>query len=151
MASAAELADVIELRMDYAPAADLRRLLEKRTGPVIVTNRPAREGGAFNGPEEERLALLQRAVDLGADYVDVEWDCVGRIRRGPRTKFIVSRHDFQRTPEDLAGLHAEIVRSGADIAKIACMARDLRDNLRIFDLLRASSIPRSPCAWANSA
>ena len=81
MASAAGLADVIELRMDYAPAADLRRLLEKRTGPVIVTNRPAREGGAFTGPESERLALLQTAVDLGAEYVDVEWDCVGRIRR----------------------------------------------------------------------
>ncbi len=56
-------------------------------------------------------------------------------------KFIVSRHDFQRTPEDLVGLHAEIVRSGADIAKIACLARDLRDNLRIFDLLRASEHP----------
>ena len=151
MASAAGLADVVELRMDYAPAADLRRLLEKRTGPVIVTNRPAREGGAFNGPEEERLALLQTAVDLGAEYVDVEWDCVGRIRRGGlarrsfseggRTKLIVSRHDFQRTPEDLVRLHAEIVRSGADIAKIACLARDLRDNLRIFDLLRASKHP----------
>jgi 3-dehydroquinate dehydratase/shikimate dehydrogenase len=141
MASAAGLADVIELRMDYAPAADLRRLLEKRTVPVIVTNRPAREGGAFTGPEDERLALLQKAVDLGAEYVDVEWDCVGRIRRGGRTTLIVSRHDFQRTPEDLLRLHAEIVRSGADIAKIACLARDLRDNLRIFELLRASKHP----------
>ncbi len=141
MAAAAVLADVIELRMDYAPAADLPRLLEKRTGPVIVTNRPAREGGAFTGPEDERLALLQKAVDLGADYVDVEWDCASRIRRAGRTKIIVSRHDFQRTPEDLACLHAEIVRSGADIAKIACMARDLRDNLRIFELLRATKHP----------
>jgi len=74
MASAAGLADVVELRLDYAPAADLRRLLERRTGPVIVTYRPSREGGAFTGPEDERLALLQRAVDLGAEYVDVEWD-----------------------------------------------------------------------------
>ncbi len=151
MASAAGLADVVELRMDYAPAADLRRLLDKRTTPVIVTNRPAREGGAFDGPEEERLALLQKAVDLGAEYVDVEWDCVGRIRRGGLgrrsfseggpTKLIVSRHDFERTPEDLVRLHSEIVRSGADIAKIACLARDLRDNLRIFDLLRAAKHP----------
>jgi 3-dehydroquinate dehydratase/shikimate dehydrogenase len=151
MASAARLADVVELRMDYAPGADLRRLLEKRAGPVIVTNRPAREGGAFTGPEDERLALLQTAVDLGAEYVDVEWDSVGRIRRGGlarrsfgeggRTKLIVSHHDFQRTPEDLVRLHAEIVRSGADIAKIACMACNLRDNLRIFDLLRTSKHP----------
>jgi 3-dehydroquinate dehydratase/shikimate dehydrogenase len=151
MASAAGLADVVELRMDYAPAADLRQLLEKRTGPVIVTNRPAREGGAFSGPEDERLALLQRAVDLGAEYVDVEWDSVGRIRRGPlarrsfseggRTKLIVSRHDFQRTPDDLVRMHADIVRSGADIAKIACLARDLSDNLRIFELLRSAKHP----------
>ena len=36
-------------------------------------------------------APLKAAVDLGAEYVDVEWDSVGRIRRGadyqsPNTK-----------------------------------------------------------------
>ncbi len=136
MAESARLADLVELRMDYAPGADLKRLLENRPCPVIVTNRPKREGGAYDGLEDERLALLQQAVDLGADYVDVELDSVDRIRRHGRTRLIVSHHDFQETPDDIGHIHSEIVRSGADVAKVACTARDIRDNLRMFDLLR---------------
>jgi len=141
LAQAARVADLVEIRMDHAPSADLKRLLENRPCPVIVTNRPRREGGAFQGPEEDRLRLLQEAVDLGADYVDVELDSAGRLRRRGRTRLIVSYHNFQETPEDIGRIHSEIVRTGADVAKVACMARDIRDNLRMFDLLRATQHP----------
>lgn len=138
MAVAAEQADVVELRMDYAPGADLRRLLKDRPRPVIVTYRAKRQGGMFEGPEEDRLRLVQKAVDLGAEYVDIELDAAARIRRNPKTRLIVSHHDFERTPSDLGRLHADIVAAGADIVKIATMATDIRDNLAIFDLLRRS-------------
>jgi len=141
MAAAAASADLVELRMDYAPGADVARLLANRPCPVIVTNRPAREGGRFEGSEAERIAVLQRAVDAGAEYVDVELDSVGRLRRGERTRLIVSHHDFQRTPEEIEAIHARIVRSGADIVKLVCMARDIRDNLRMFSLLRDTTHP----------
>ncbi len=138
---ATPLADLLELRMDYAPRADLKRLIETRRKPVIVTCRPEREGGQFRGEESERLALLQRAIDLGADYVDVEWDSVGALRRGGHTRMIVSRHDFRRVPENLESLHAELVAAGADIAKIACTATSILDNLRIFRLLKSTKHP----------
>ena len=136
-AAAAEVADLVELRMDYAPDVDLREILADRPSPAIVTCRPTREGGLFQGPEERRLALLQKAVDLGAEYVDVELDSVHRIRRGGRTKLIVSYHNFEETPSDIARIHKQIVAAGADVAKVTCMARDISDNLRMFDLLRS--------------
>ena len=141
MAAAAKVADLVELRMDFAPGVDVGRLLAHRPCRVIVTHRPAREGGRYHGPEAERIALLQRAVDLGADYVDVELDSVGRLRRGERTQLIVSRHDFECTPPDLEETHARIVRSGADVAKLVCMASDIRDNLRMFKLLAGTKHP----------
>jgi len=138
MRAAADVADLIELRVDYAPGVDLKTLIDNRTCPVIVTCRPTREGGLFDGPEADRIALLQQAMDLGADYVDAELDSIGRIERRGATQLIVSHHDFEKTPEDIDRIHRQIAATGADIVKIACMACDIRDNLRMFDLLRRS-------------
>ena len=38
----------------------------------IVTNRRKEEGGKYRGEERKRLGVLQEAIDLGADYIDVE-------------------------------------------------------------------------------
>src|SRR3954469_18356192 len=83
--------------------------LEGRGKPAIVTCRPLREGGMFDGSEEERLRILARAQALGAEFVDIEWDLpaeqrapfvAARAGRG----VIVSRHDFQGVPGDLPAL-----------------------------------------------
>ena len=139
--AAARLGDLVELRMDYAPGADLATLLRRRPCPVVVTNRPRREGGRFDGPEDARIALLQQAIELGADYVDVELDAASRVTRSGRTKLIVSYHNFDEVPANIARIHAEIVAAGADIAKVTCMARDIRDNLRVFNVLRNTRHP----------
>lgn len=136
MFSASRLADLVELRLDYAPGAALPELLAGRRCPVIVTCRPKRQGGLYEGPEEKRIALLQQAVDLGAEYVDVELDSAVKIRRSGRTQIIVSHHDFEKVPDNVGAIHHELVRAGADIAKIACTVRDIRDNLRLLAVLQ---------------
>ncbi|MEK7805528.1 MAG: type I 3-dehydroquinate dehydratase, partial [Planctomycetota bacterium] len=112
MAEASKVADIVELRIDYIKNVDLKRLLEKRTKPVIVTNRPIREGGRFNGSEEERIALLKLAIRLQADYVDVEHDIIQNIRRDTElrvpTKIIVSYHNFRETPDDLTDIYKRL-------------------------------------------
>ncbi|RPJ80498.1 MAG: type I 3-dehydroquinate dehydratase, partial [Acidobacteria bacterium] len=65
--SAAERADLVELRLDAMEHPDVAAALEGRQGPVIVTCRPRWEGGGFDGPEEHRIALLDEALRLGAD------------------------------------------------------------------------------------
>jgi 3-dehydroquinate dehydratase / shikimate dehydrogenase len=70
---AAAAADMVELRLDGVGDLDVAQALEGRRAPVIVTCRPAWEGGRFAGSEEERRAVLAQALALGADFVDLEW------------------------------------------------------------------------------
>lgn len=39
---------------------------------VAVFYRPKWEGGRYEGDENERLDVLRLAMELGADYIDVE-------------------------------------------------------------------------------
>ena len=63
MDKAAEVADIIELRIDYMANPDLERLLRHSQTPKIVTNRTIYEGGRFQGTETERVAYLKQAID----------------------------------------------------------------------------------------
>ena len=135
-------ADLVEFRLDYMPAPEVAQLVANKPLPAILTCRPTREGGRFDGPEDERIALLQQAVDAGADYVDVELDTVGKIERKRGVKLIVSVHDFEGTPDDLDALYERIAgRPNPDIVKIATTATDIRDNLRLFEVLRKATLP----------
>ncbi|MDN3514986.1 MAG: shikimate dehydrogenase [Candidatus Brocadia sp.] len=145
MAEASQFADIIELRLDYLKNPDLRRILERRTKPVIVTNRPVREGGKFEGSEEERVALLKLAIQLHADFVDIEHDSIQYIRRDTEhrvpTKIIVSYHNFRETPGNLTDTYQKLSQCGADIVKIVSYANDITDNIKIYQLLQASQTP----------
>src|SRR5438874_302945 len=66
-------ADLVELRIDSVKNPSIPQALAGRNRPVIVTCRPTWESGLFMGPEEERRQLLEEALALGAEYVDVEW------------------------------------------------------------------------------
>ncbi len=144
MAEASRFADIIELRIDYMKQPDLKSLLEKRTKPVIVTNRPRREGGKFEGNEEDRLSLLKLAIQLHADYVDVEHDSIQRLRGDAaisKTKLIVSYHNFQETPGSIPETYQRLSKSGADIIKIVTFANTIIDNITIYRLLQQAKMP----------
>jgi 3-dehydroquinate dehydratase type I len=65
--------DLIELRLDSVTDPSAAGALKDRRKPVIVTCRPVWEGGGFTGSEEDRRRILAEALNLGAEYVDVEW------------------------------------------------------------------------------
>ncbi len=65
-------ADLVELRLDLVERPDVAGALHGRRTPVIVTCRASWEGGRFIGSEEERRRILESAIALGAEYVDVE-------------------------------------------------------------------------------
>ncbi|MDP1989898.1 MAG: type I 3-dehydroquinate dehydratase [Syntrophales bacterium] len=147
MESAASLADLIELRIDRIPGADLKRLLAARRTPVIVTNRRREEGGGFTGTEEERVEILKEAVRLGADYVDIETATDSALKAGLRevivgtsAKLIVSWHDFSGTPsaETLKAKLTACMADGPAIVKIVTHAGAAVDCLRLLELI--------PCA-----
>lgn len=136
---------LVELRLDGISQVRLERLLPLSQGAVIVTNRCRKEGGRFPGSEQERVALLSKAVALGADMVDLEirTDPVFRealqteALRRRRTRLILSYHDFQGTPEvtRLKKIFEEGSRAGADIVKIVTWAHQGEDNLKVLSLI----------------
>jgi 3-dehydroquinate dehydratase/shikimate dehydrogenase len=158
---------MIELRLDCLSEwalDDVRLLLTKAgtfDGETIVTCRRADEGGHFDRDEQERLRLIQAAAS-GADYVDLEYeawrqsDDVRRVFQAireksadpSRPKLILSKHDFDRTPDDLEAILDNIASQPADVVKLACTAREITDSLRMLEALRNSSARRPTIALA---
>lgn len=85
--------------------------------------------------------LLRAAIVEGVEYVDLEADIAASIPRYGKTKRIVSLHNFRETPRDLEGIHARLAGLDADIVKIATMAHDPHDNIRMLQLVQRSRVP----------
>ena len=141
MHKAEEVADIVELRLDYIHEVDLGRLLAHKSLPVIATCRPVREGGRFSGGQSSRLRLLQDACRLGADFVDIELEAWSDFNPEGRTKRIISYHNLKETPANLEDIGKRMMSTDADIIKLATMANSISDNLAIFGLLKKSQRP----------
>jgi 3-dehydroquinate dehydratase type I len=148
MQTAAADADLLELRLDALKKIELEKLLPFPVKPVIVTIRKKEEGGHFQGPEPERLAYLQAAIDLGADYIDLEYGIPEPLRadlidRKKTTGVILSYHDTQATPalKDLLGFWRGMTRIQADYYKIVTTGQSLDDNLTLLHFLKEVTSP----------
>src|SRR5262245_32943243 len=107
-----------ELRLDYVRDVDVAGALKGRRLPAIVTCRASWEGGRFAGSEEERFRILNDAIALGAEYVDVEFHAGRRtLVRPTSSRLVVSHHDFQGMPPALPDLIRAMRATGADIVK----------------------------------
>ena len=136
------LADLIELRVDYLREQNLELLLNKRKKPFIVTNRRKEEGGRYTGDEKRRLDVLKEAIDLGAEYIDVEIETEKPllqelILNRKRTQIVLSFHDFEGTPslKELKSFIDRTTQVGANIVKIVTFARIWEDNLEVLSLI----------------
>ncbi|MCI0503595.1 type I 3-dehydroquinate dehydratase [Candidatus Micrarchaeota archaeon] len=134
--------ELAEIRMDEMEPQELTKANIRRifSSPLklIATCRP----GIID--EEHRRGILIDAVDSGAAYVDIEVESDDGLKndivaaaRGKGCKVIVSYHDYKKTPssEELRQIVEWCFESGADIAKISCMANSEKDNARLFGLL----------------
>ncbi|HBI16117.1 MAG TPA: type I 3-dehydroquinate dehydratase [Desulfobulbaceae bacterium] len=135
--------DVVEIRLDAMRQPDIAGLCRQILRPLLFTNRPAWEGGAFEGQEEKRIEPLLAAVRCRAAFVDLELRADLSLRRclldkvrGSATRLIISHHDFARTPDapQLSAILREQVQSGAHIGKIVTLAHDHLDVLRVLHL-----------------
>jgi 3-dehydroquinate dehydratase/shikimate dehydrogenase len=136
-------ADMVELRIDELDDPKMvREVVSRTTLPCIVTCRSAQEGGRSHLADVERYALLRAAREAGAAYVDIEWATFQKTG-APRfeSPLILSSHDFSGRPERLYNLLNQLQSSPADIQKVVWMARSVRDNLEIFEILQQRAKP----------
>lgn len=143
-----DLVDVVEIRLDGMQEPGFGELSRSIPRPLIYTNRPVWEGGAFKGSEEERLQLLLDAVQQKPAFIDLELKAQPHLRlrlldalQGTKTRLILSHHNFAFTPDSasLSEILRQQVESGAHIGKIVTMAHNHLDVLRVLRLQEDAS------------
>jgi 3-dehydroquinate dehydratase/shikimate dehydrogenase len=137
--------DMLELRLDCVKDLAVEGALHGRRGPVIATCGPTWEGGRFDGSEETRRQLLERALAAGADYVDVEFKALRPAQGGSRfddfvranrSRVVLSSHDFTGVPADLCTRAGAMRATGAAVIKVAVTAARLSDTLPLRELAK---------------
>ena len=143
-------ADLVELRIDCLRRdADLKRILKRRPTPIVFTIRRGIDGGLWRGNEEKRQQLLREAIALGVDYVDLEQDIAGKIRRFGKTKRIVSYHNLKTTPADIQDIAEQSEEHDPDIVKVATSATTLAEASRVLHLGVTGKFPTIPIAMGE--
>lgn len=143
----ADRADGVELRLDYVDNWDIQQIKELRqasTVPVILTLRNQAHGGHYPHSETQRLQAMTELCKLNPDYLDLEYDVppqyIQTIRRlYPAIKIILSYHNFQETPADLANLFQSIYQPDCYAYKIATQAHSSLDALRMLHCVSSLS------------
>lgn len=97
--------------------------------------------------ETKRLDIFKLVIPL-SDYIDIELSArdinreVVRLAHTSKKQVIVSYHNFNFTPPTLAlrKISESSLKLGADIVKIACMAKTADDTARLLEWARAFKI-----------
>jgi 3-dehydroquinate dehydratase/shikimate dehydrogenase len=152
---ALDVADIIELRLDCLDEQELSQatdrmdqLTDRLSIPVIVTLRPAEQGGYSDLTIEQRKKFWQQLSCSKNVLFDIELEmCASAVDEGPN--IICSHHDFAGVPADIDRLYEQLAATRARILKIAVNATDTVDCLSIFRLLaRAENEGRELIALA---
>jgi 3-dehydroquinate dehydratase type I len=132
MVSAQKVADVSEIWFDEISdfsVKNFEEIIKKKKSPIIYK---------WQGNKENLGIILKKNME----YIDVdiktEQSIIKKIREiSPKTKIIMSFHDFKKTPKDadLRKIIAKMKEKSPDIFKIATFANNLADNFRIFKIL----------------
>ena len=135
------LVDLLEVRIDLI-GNGWPELVKQLNKPWIACNRRADEGGNWRGSELKRVEHLLRAVELGADIIDIELatenlkEIVPVIRK--KAQCLLSFHDIERTPpvDKLKEIVSRELDAGADICKVVTTAQKFEDNLTVLQIIR---------------
>ena len=142
--------ELVELRVDcLRREPDLKRILKDRPTPLVFTIRRGADGGLWRGKEDKRQQLLREAIAMGVDYVDLEVDIAGKIRRFGKTKRIISYHNMKSTPVDIEDVSDQCAEFDPDIIKIATSATTLAEASRVLHLATKSKAPMIPIAMGE--
>jgi len=156
-----QLADFIELRMDLIEDGSLAELISTARNSsslikIIVTCRKEEEATSARGAAgikgagkktiDRKIAVLKEAIELGADFVDIEL-AEGRAvikelqsfcaKHRRKTKIIVSYHNFKETPAltKLKEIFHQCAKAKPAIVKIVTFAKTAEDNLVTLSLI----------------
>jgi 3-dehydroquinate dehydratase/shikimate dehydrogenase len=149
MAAAAEVCDLIEVRLDCldpleleTKAESITKLLQENKCESILTFRPAQEGGQRQLDEATRLSFWSDAI-FSKSFYDVELDLAEKFNNSENPPFlpidwsrtICSHHDFAGVPAKLDQIYERMCRTPARVFKIAVQGHEATECLPMFALL----------------
>ncbi len=142
MLNAARRCDLLEVRLDrFGKAPDLGDILSVKPKPVIISCRRPRDGGMWDGSEDERLALLRQCIISKADYVEIELDVADQIRKFPPSKRVISYTNRDETPADIADIYALAQTKSPDVIKLTTLARTPEEAWPLVQILAKAPVP----------
>ncbi|MGB0200345.1 MAG: type I 3-dehydroquinate dehydratase [Candidatus Poseidoniaceae archaeon] len=109
--------------------------------PVVFTARAVREGGFFAGNEEQRLEILEKAIQSEVTFVDLELsiakksrDKLLKLAKDSNCKVIASIHETKTTPkaDEIISMVEENASQG-DVVKFCSAVNSHQDALQIFE------------------
>jgi 3-dehydroquinate dehydratase type I len=115
--------DGVELRAEKFGEIDLQALRAATAKPIILTYRGS------------RVPDVQRALDAGIDFVDVEWPA--EVEVPERT--VCSHHDYEGM-RDVETIMAAMRAKGCAYTKLAATPRNFAENERLLALLPGTVI-----------
>jgi len=132
------LYDLAEIRIDLTKFSkeQVKKIFSTHKN-LVATCRPEEY------TDEERGELLKTAIKAGSRYVDVEIESsrdfiedIKKVASDYNCNLIISYHNFEETPsqKELETIISECFFLGADVAKVACMVNDVKDNATLLSL-----------------
>jgi 3-dehydroquinate dehydratase/shikimate dehydrogenase len=142
MFNAAGQCDLLEIRLDrFGKAPEVSELLSKKPKPVIMSCRRSRDGGFWEGTEEERLAILRQCIISKADYVEIELDAADSIRRFPPSQRVIAYTNLSETPANILDIYDEARSKSPDVIKLVTLARTPEEAWPLVQILAKSAVP----------
>ena len=132
--------DLFEVRIDLI-GDGWQELVKQLERPWIACNRIADEGGSWEESEERRIEELLKAIELGADIIDIELRTSNLEKVVPiiknKAKCLLSFHDLEKTPalDKMRGIIQRQLMARADICKMVTTAQSFEDNLTVLQLI----------------
>lgn len=132
--------ELFEVRIDLI-GDGWQELVKQLNKPWIASNRSAKEGGRWEEDEARRIEELVKAIELGANIVDIELgtrnleEAIPLIKK--RAKCLLSFHELEKTPslDRMKGIIQRQLEVGADICKVITTAQRFEDNLTVLQLI----------------
>ena len=130
-----------EVRLDLLERVDEPALSLLASPRVVATCRSREEGGGFAGSEQERRRVLERALERGPGWLDVEaaaerpWRDALRKKAVGRTRLVLSYHGADRSRAEA------LSQEPADVLKVAMSVADAAELTPLKALLAGERRP----------
>ena len=142
MLNASRQSDLLEIRLDhFAKDPEVGELIQAKPKPLIFSCRRPQDGGDWDGSEDERQALLRNCIVAGADYVELELDVAGQIRKYGATKRVVSYTNLEKTPSNIGEIYAEAQGKNPDVIKLMTRAETPEEAWPLVQILAKPAVP----------